>query len=344
MKRLLLRLGILVTLLAGHGLFAAAALAATTCTATSTSVAFGPVSTTGNTNTTATFSVTCSTFGLALGANTKVRMCLSIGDGNNGIGHFNPRWMTNGTGDPLDFQLYRDPARTQIWGSRGNPTVPIALGADFDYSVLLLGARLTKTFTIYGRVPLAQAQALNAGVYSNPFTGVHTRMDYRYNETIIGSATYPASCVSGGIGGDTVSGAFPFTASATVPKQCRAYATTPLDFGSVPGTITSDVDQTSTIMMTCTGRTAWKVGLNNGLHANGTVRRMQLGATSSFVRYELYREPARTTRWGNTPGTDTVDGTGTGTTQTLTVHGRVPANQTPAAGTYGDTVTVTITY
>jgi spore coat protein U-like protein len=317
------------------------ARAATTCSGTATNLSFGNVSTTGTTDVSATFTVTCSTFGLALLANTKVRMCLNIGDGANGIGHFNPRRMLNGFADPLQFQLYRDAARSQIWGSRGNPTVPTPQAADFDYSVPVLGGSQMRTFTIYGRIP---AQTLVAGSYTNPFTGIHTSIEYRYNETLLGTASYPASCISGGIGGATVSGAFPFTASATVLPNCRAYTATDLDFGSIAGLITANRDQTSLLSMICTGRTAWNVGLDNGLHASGTVRRMQLGATASYVNYELYRDAGRLNRWGNTIGTNTVPGTGTGLEQTLTVYGRVPATQTVPAGSYSDVITVTITY
>jgi spore coat protein U domain-containing protein, fimbrial subunit CupE1/2/3/6 len=337
------RLSLLLLLLAAGTDCLSTAKAATTCTGTATSVAFGTVSTTGDTDVSATFNVTCSTFGLALLANTKVRMCLNIGDGANGIGFFNPRRMTNTFGEPLNFQLYRDAARTQIWGSRGNATVPTPQSADFDYSVPLFGGTQTQTFTIYGRVPITP-QTLIAGSYSNPFTGFHVSLEYRYNETLLGTASYPASCISGGVGGATASGAFPFTATATVAPNCRAYTTTDLDFGSIPGLITSNTDQTSTIGMTCTERTAWNVGLNNGQNASGSIRRMRLGATSNYVAYELYSNSGRTTRWGNTINTDTIPGTGTGLAQSLTVYGRVPATQTVPSGSYSDIITVTVTY
>lgn len=336
-----LRLLFAMLLLAAGTAFVPAAKAATTCTATSSTLAFGTVSTTGNTDVTTTFNVTCSTFGLALFANAKVRMCLNIGDGTQGGGNFNPRRMLNGTSDALQFQIYTNAARTQIWGSLGNATVPNPLQLDFDYSVPVLGGSQEIQVTIYGRVP---TQLFIAGNYSNPFTGVHTSLNYRYNETLIGTASYPASCTSGGIGGANPTNAFPFTATATVPPKCQAYTTTDLDFGSVPGFITGNVDQTSTIGMTCTGRTAWQVGLNNGLYASGSVRRMKLSTSTTYVTYELYRDASRGLRWGNTLNTDTAQGTGTGTPQTLTVYGRVPAPQTPVAGDYSDTITVTITY
>jgi spore coat protein U-like protein len=336
-----LRLVFAALLFAASAAFTPAAKAATTCTATSSTLAFGTVSTTGNTDVLTTFNVTCSTSGLAVLANAKVRMCLNIGDGVQGIGHFNPRRMLNASNDALQFQLYTDAARTQIWGSLGNPAAPTPLQLDFDYSVPLLGGSQTRQVFMYGRVP---AQIFVAGAYSNAFTGIHTSMLYRYSESMVGPAGYPASCTAGGIGGASPSGAFPFTVSATVPSKCEAYATTDLDFGSVAGTIASNIDQTSTIGMTCTGRTAWQIGLNDGLNASGNTRRMRLGTTANYVTYELYRDPARSQRWGNALNADTLQGTGTGTPQTPSVHGRVPATQTPAAGNYSDTVVVTVTY
>ncbi|MFX5809037.1 spore coat protein U domain-containing protein, partial [Acinetobacter baumannii] len=55
-------------------------------------------------------------------------------------------------------------------------------------------------------------------------------------------------------------------------------------------------------------------------------------------------DSARSNNWGSTIGTDTVTGTGSGLTQTLTVYGQIAAAQTPLAGAYSDTVTVTLTY
>ncbi len=48
--------------------------------------------------------------------------------------------------------------------------------------------------------------------------------------------------------------------------------------------------------------------------------------------------------WGNTIGTNTVAGTGDGTQTNYTVYGRVPAQTTPSAGFYSDTVVATVTY
>jgi len=314
------------------------AQAATTCTASAGNLAFGSVNGAANADTTAGITITCNTTGLLVLAQVRVRMCLNIGDGVNGGGQFAPRRMTNSFSDALQFQIYRDAARSQVWGTVNNGTTPLLI--DLEYSAPVLGGSGNASATMYGRVPIQAGLA--AGGYSNPFTGNHTLLQYRYSETLIGTPQYPTSCTSGGTGGSTTT--FPFTASATVPNNCSIASADNLEFGSVAGTIGTDRDQTSTLTFTCTGRTAWNVGLDNGQNASGNTRRMRLGASSNYVTYELYRDAARTQRWGTTLGTDTVAGTGSGSAQSLTVHGRVPATQAVPAGLYRDVVTVTVTY
>src|SRR3546814_18752365 len=70
---------------------------------------------------------------------------------------------------------------------------------------------------------------------------------------------------------------------------------------------------------------------------------MRRASSSSYISYELYSNTGRTLRWGNTLNVDRVSATGAGTAQMFTVYGQVPAQTTPAAGTYADTVNVTVT-
>ncbi|WP_363799605.1 spore coat U domain-containing protein [Lysobacter firmicutimachus] len=319
---------------------APAARAATTCSASMTDLNFAP-SNGGVVDATATLTVTCSTFGLSLLANAKVNMCVSIFSGTDGGGTLNPRRMINSFGDPLQMQLYTDAGRSAIWGARGNATVPNFLPLQFNYSVPVLGGNQTLTATLYGRIP-AQS-GLNAGTYLNRFTAAaDTKIEFRYDEVLLGNATMPTSCTAGGSAG--TSSSFPFTVNGSVPNACTL---TPkpvpaLGFGSTPGFITGNIDQTTSIGLVCTGRTPWQIGLNNGLHASGNVRRMANGS-GQFVPYELYRDGGRSQRWGNTLNSDTLSGTGSGTGQSLTVYGRV-APQTATVGSYSDTITVLVTY
>lgn len=318
--------------------FANNVFATTSCSASSSSLDFGNINMGTAQNTTATITINCNSSGLSalLLTAIRVRMCLGIDTGTANGSTINARNMSTSSLEPLQFQIYRNAARNQIWGHENTDTVDV----DLTYSVILLGASDTLSVIMYGQAP-AQF-GLTAGNHQNMFAGSHTRLDYRYVESLLVMPDYPTSCTSGGNGGGSIS--FPFTANATVPASCVIEEVNNLNFGTVPGLITSNKDQTTNFNFTCTKTTPWKVSLDNGLHANGTTRRMRLGATNNYVQYELYSDAARSLRWGNTLDTDTVNDTGTGGKQNLTIYGRVPAPQSVPSGSYSDTITVTITY
>jgi spore coat protein U-like protein len=133
------------------------------------------------------------------------------------------------------------------------------------------------------------------------------------------------------------------TVTITITNQCTAASTTPVNFGS-HGFLSADVDNTGTITVTCTPGATYTVGLNAGTSSGATTTTRKMSGPGTAIDYQLFRETGRTSNWGNTIGTDTVAGTGDGTAQTLTVFGRVPAQATPIAGTYNDTVQVSIDY
>lgn len=139
-----------------------------------------------------------------------------------------------------------------------------------------------------------------------------------------------------------------FQAKIVIQNTCAVNLTAPtdLDFGT-QGVLSANVDQTSTITLTCTTNAPYNVGLDAGANASTAsdinTRRMTDGS-SHYVSYNMYTTTARSTAWGNTIGSSTQTGTGTGSAQTMTVYGRVPAQTTPPAGNYADTVTVTVTY
>jgi spore coat protein U-like protein len=134
-----------------------------------------------------------------------------------------------------------------------------------------------------------------------------------------------------------------FTVQMTVTSSCVINSASTLNFGN-SGVLVANVDNTSTLQVQCTNTTPYSIGLDAGTGSGATVavRRMTNGGNT--INYSLYTTAARTIVWGNTVGTDTVAGTGNGTAQSYTVYGRVPAQATPAAATYTDTITVTVTY
>ena len=134
-----------------------------------------------------------------------------------------------------------------------------------------------------------------------------------------------------------------FTSQITLNTSCTINSASNLNFGS-QGVLTAAVNQTSTVQVQCTNTTPYNIGLDAGTGTGATVAARLMTSGGNTVTYSLYEDPAHTTVWGNTVGTNTVAGTGSGASQSYTVYGQVPAQTTPAPGTYTDTVTVTVTY
>lgn len=134
-----------------------------------------------------------------------------------------------------------------------------------------------------------------------------------------------------------------FGVQITIQASCDVATTAPttLNFGTA-GPLATNVDQTSTITVTCSSTTPYTIALDNGLHAVSGTKYMQrtVGGTDT-IAYELYTDASHTTAWS---GVTVVSDTGSGNAKTYTVYGRVPAQTTPPPANYADTVTVTVSY
>ncbi|AIO41047.1 spore coat protein U [Burkholderia latens] len=136
-----------------------------------------------------------------------------------------------------------------------------------------------------------------------------------------------------------------FNVTLTIQANCTI-AANPLAFGTT-GVLASALDQQTTLSVTCTNTTPYNVGLDAGAVTGSTVAsRLMAGTTTgntgTTVGYQIYQDSGHATIWGNTQGTDTVGGTGTGSAQALNVYGHVPAQATPKPDTYQATVTATV--
>lgn len=117
-----------------------------------------------------------------------------------------------------------------------------------------------------------------------------------------------------------------------------------MDFGQAQGVLSSVVNTTSTINVTCSNSTPYNVGLSAGTGAGstGTTRYMSgTGGNTATVQYNLLQS-AGGSQWGAVQGTDTMAGTGNGQSQVLTVYGQIPVQNTPAPDTYKSTITATV--
>jgi spore coat protein U-like protein len=135
-----------------------------------------------------------------------------------------------------------------------------------------------------------------------------------------------------------------FNVQITINAECQVNAASDLNFGTT-GVINDPLLAASEIEVQCTNGTPYDIGLNAGTGAgSSTSTRFMTGPDAETVAYSLYEDAARATVWGDTIGSDTVAGIGTGSPQTFPVYGEVEVQATPSAGTYTDVVTVTLTY
>jgi spore coat protein U-like protein len=280
---------------------------AATCSFTVATVAIGSVDVTANAavNTTATVSVTCSSL-LALGG---FNVCVNLGAGSGGATNAANRFMLSGA-NTLTYGLFSDAARTIPWGS----SLWSAGGANavlVSFPGSLLGTQ-TETATVYGQVYSGQ-QTVNAGSYLSTFSSTNAEI------------MWPVS--SSSCSGFTGTATATFTVTATVPTTCSV-ATNNLNFGTA-GVLAANTDATTTLSPDCTNGTPYNIGLNGGLSGatDPTQRKVTNGA--AFVLYGLYRDSARSLPFGNTIGTNTLTGTGTGLAQSATVYGRIAPQSTP---------------
>ena len=155
---------------------------------------------------------------------------------------------------------------------------------------------------------------------------------------IMGFASAPTSFAA------TASGSM--TVTANVLSSC-VVSSTPLNFGNYAmGT----VDSNAFITVTCTPDiSSYNVALDSGTGSGATTSARKLTtSTGSTLNYTLYRNSGRSLNWGNVSGTDTVTeafgAVVSAAAKSFTVYGRIPADQIPGVGVYGDTVQVTVNY
>ena len=162
-----------------------------------------------------------------------------------------------------------------------------------------------------------------------------------------------SAIVAGSMGLSATSSAATATSNmavtTTVATACTISAGA-LSFGSYDPTASANNDATATISSTCTSGGAAKITMSEGANKlTGSTtsvpkRAMKTaGETPQTLAYHLYRDSDRTSVWGNTDATG-AGVTGTGSAVTTTVYGAITKSQTVSAGTFTDTVAVTITY
>jgi spore coat protein U-like protein len=308
----------LLLLAPGH-----ASAASPACTLTIANINFGSsvdVLPGGAVTVTGSWGLSCSGFG-----HSEIdRFCLNLGSGSGVSG--SQRQLISGS-NTLNYDLYQNSAYSTLWGSW--QTGFDSAGMQIDITSNSSG-NISTSIPIYAKL-FASQQTAAPGSYSSVFP----------NSTSGAYATFAkaagTNCPTGANHAQTG-----FSVLATVITSCYVNATT-LNFGTA-GLLSSLINATSTVSAQCTKGTPYNVGLNAGTTAGGTTTTRLMANGPATISYKMFSDSARTINWGNTIGTDTVGGTGTGNNQALTVYGQVPVQTSVAPGTYSDTVTATVTY
>lgn len=134
--------------------------------------------------------------------------------------------------------------------------------------------------------------------------------------------------------------------TASVSKNCTI-STTPVNFGAydpVVANASSPQDSTGSVTVACTKGANARVGLDDGANSQGSTRRMQQSA-SAHLNYEIYKDAARTSRWGTTVDESLDLGAAPNRNpRTYPAYGRIPAGQDATVGSYTDTVVATVNF
>jgi len=310
-------------------LAAASPAIALTCSITASDVAFGSIDPLAGAvvDVSGTVQVNCSELVPPI-LDTTVGVCIYLDAGSGGSDGSVFRFMLQGA-TTLPYNLYKDAARSVIWGSdtafpsSGAQRVVVTLSG-------ILPATGSITVPVYGRVPAAVADR-PIGAYLSTFTG-GARARYSYTDNL--------AC--NGIAGTQTSDTFVVTAS--IAETCVVEADD-LAF-STQTQLAANVDAASQVRASCSTGLAYAVAMGAGGGGSFGARRMvHASFPAEDVNYQLYTDTARTQIWGDgTGGTVTVGGTGNGSPQANNVYGRVAPQATPRPGDYSDTVVVTVSY
>jgi spore coat protein U-like protein len=257
-------------------------------------------------------------FGTFSGSQLAVRGIIQLtcsGTGKNNVqvnlstgssGAYSTRTMRNGS-SMLSYNLFSDSKGKNIWGDGTGGSNTVMVKFDFGKPP----PNPTVSVTVFGILP---AQALP------PFS--------TYVDTIT---------VNVGPGLATTT----FNVTVGTPVNCTISASN-LNFG---GYIGNQLDGTTTLRATCTAGEGYEIGLSAGTSVGATTTtRAMTGPGGATLAYGLFQDSDRTINWGDILDTDTVSAIGTGTSQSFTVFGRIPAGPNLAPGLYQDTITVTLSF
>lgn len=309
--------------LIGLGWGYSATASADTCWASQQGIfAFGTVTAGQSASATNAFTVTCNNYTVPT---EYARICINL------MSNKAPLTMTpaGSSNYPLYFNVYAFSNRDQPLSVDGSQY------AQLDFSIAQ-GGSATGTTTLVGQIIAGQTQLAATQYYNYGFNFLITYALAASSNGLPSCAAIPKS--------SSINGNYQSGATADIKNGCAIQQVSDMNFGQLSPVNAAQLtaSSTSTITVSCPVNTTFSVALGNGLHGTQSSREMCNAQGSDCIPYQLYQDPSYSQVW-NTTAVRTVN-TGTDTSKTLTVYGRVPSQNWPTAGDYTDTVTVNLSY
>ena len=137
-----------------------------------------------------------------------------------------------------------------------------------------------------------------------------------------------------------------FQVKATVVPACVVSQATVMNFGNYDPLSATAATTTSTVGVRCTKGTNYSVALNEGVNFSAAgcdtpLRRMTDG--TNFLTYAI-TSTSGGSAWGCNAASQFVAAAASNAEKTFTAYGVIPAGQDVPAGSFVDTVTVSVTF
>ena len=120
-------------------------------------------------------------------------------------------------------------------------------------------------------------------------------------------------------------------------------STSDVTFGLIIGTAGS-IRAVGAVDVQCTADLDYTISMDRGIHNLGANRRMYNPDNAGFIRYNLYSDPGYSVPWTDRNSGRVRGNSGPTGLRTYPVYGEMTFDGMPVAGTYEDTVTVTIEF
>ena len=143
-------------------------------------------------------------------------------------------------------------------------------------------------------------------------------------------------------------GLFAMLAHASPAAAACSVSVTGVAFGSYDTLLATPTDSAGSLMAVChPSDQSIEISISGGSSGSPLARTLRNGA--AVLNYNLYADAARTTVWGDgTSGTSVTLNNGIVSsgqrTYSQPIYGRIPALQAVGAGTYNDSLVVTVVF